>query len=139
MALINILALDSDDLARSNAAYALGHLVRRSGPATVPIVTALLKHVMPGAEPINTHGGGMPRSTVRESAAYGLLQAAVNGALAEQHIDAILRDVLFADEDRYVQGLLTEAIVRAPLNTAQLLQLSRSLACRRHFTEPTAA
>lgn len=138
LALMFVLDEDGDDLARSNAAYALGQLARTAGPAMDRIAATLLAHVLPGAEPANTRSGGMARSTVRESAAYGLLQAAVNNTLGKQHIETILNDVLFADEDRYVQGLLTEAMLRADLTASQLRRLSRGLADRRHFTEPPA-
>ena len=137
--LVDILDSDPDDLARSNAAYALGHLARAAGPAAGTIADALLAHVLPGMEPVNTTAGGMARSTVRESAAYGLLQGAVNGTLSSRHIDRILDEVVFRDEDRYVQGLLTEALLRVDLDAAQMNRLGRQLASRRHFTEPDAA
>lgn len=138
-ALTRALGGDPDDLVRSNAAYALGHLLRTPGTNTPEIVEVLLKHVASGFEPVNTRAGGMLRSTVRESVAYALVQGAENGALTTGHVDQLLRTTVFHDDDRYVQGLLADALTRVPaLTPGQTRQLIAGLNLRRHFVEPLA-
>ena len=99
---------DADDLVRSNAAYALGLIGRRS--ATVS-PTRLLKRLDPAVEGDNTTNGGMYRSTVRVNVMYALsnLQT-LDGAELEA-----IAEVSLADRDRYVRGLAVALLERHAL------------------------
>ena len=48
-----------------------------------------------------------PRSTVRQSIAYALLQAACNKQFTSEQIDRLLA-IMSDDTDRYVQGFIIE-------------------------------
>ena len=95
-ALFERLEQDADDLVRSNAAYALGHIAR------VCSIDAgrLLARLDVALEPDNTTSGGMARSTVRESVMYAICNARLDAACLE----AVAQRGL-ADHDRYVRGL----------------------------------
>ncbi|MEM7079294.1 MAG: HEAT repeat domain-containing protein [Pseudomonadota bacterium] len=110
-ALLGVLCTDEDDLARSNAAYALGQIARSTTAQHVRLFTALLARLAVGVEPNNTEVALLPRSTVRQSVAYALLQAACNHGIPE----ACRADVeaLRADDDRYVAGFVEEVLTRA--------------------------
>jgi hypothetical protein len=112
---------DPDDLVRSNAAYSLGRIARSlssseaRGVGTSPvaeIVDALLGRLVPGAEPDNAHNAGFSRSTVRQSAAFGLAVVLANHRLGDAHVAAIL-DLLAGEADRYVRGLIIEGLGKA--------------------------
>ena len=102
-ALFRLLETDADDLARSNAAYALGHIARLGA---VP-ASRLLGRLRPEVEPDNTTSAGLSRSTVRANIAYALCNMTLEDAdlqtLAEQGL---------ADHDRYVRGLAVAALER---------------------------
>ena len=100
---------DPDDLVRSNAAYALGNLGRRTGLPD-DVTAALLDRLDPAVEPDNSTNRGMTRSTVRESVAYALLQLAANGRLSETERHRFAERA-FGDHDRYVRGLAVKALV----------------------------
>ena len=105
--LLTALTEDEDDLVRSNAAYALGHVLRHSNVKVSPVVNILTDRLGAGVETNNTDTALFPRSTVRQSIAYSLLQAACNHDLSPSQIEKILTSAL-ADEDRYVQGFAVE-------------------------------
>ena len=108
-ALVTSLASDSDDLVRSNAAYSLAQISRAASCDAAMIGTGLIKRLAPGAEPNNTNAAGLPRSTVRQSAAYGLMLLALNHQLDETVMSEI-RQFSKSDPDRYVRGMLAEAV-----------------------------
>ena len=51
----------------------------------------------------------MPRSTVRQSIAYALVQASANHEFTNQQLDNLI-DAGLDDNDRYVQGLTVETM-----------------------------
>ena len=104
-ALFRCLENDPDDLARSNAAYALGNIARAAGAAVS--ASRLLARLEPAAEPDNTTNGGMPRSTVRVNIVYALC----NMQLDEADLETLARTGL-ADHDRYVHGLTVALLER---------------------------
>ena len=110
--LLTALTEDSDDLVRSNAAYALGHVMRHSDAKVSPVVDVLIERLRVGAETNNTDTALFPRSTVRQSIAYSLLQAASNHDLSPEQIERILT-IALADDDRYVQGFAVEIARRS--------------------------
>ena len=105
--LLTALTEDEDDLVRSNAAYALGHVLRHSNVKVSPVVDILTDRLGAGVETNNTDTALFPRSTVRQSIAYSLLQVACNHDLSPSQTEKILTTAL-ADEDRYVQGFAVE-------------------------------
>ena len=104
-ALFGRLEEDADDLVRSNAAYALGLIGRRS--TKVP-AARLLKRLDPAVEGDNTTNGGMYRSTVRVNVMYALCNLR---ALDVASLEAIA-EVGLADGDRYVRGLAVALLER---------------------------
>ena len=104
-ALFERLENDSDDLVRSNAAYALGNIARVAGAAVS--APRLLARLAPGVEPDNTTNGGMARSTVRVNVLYALCNMTLNDAEL-----TTLAHVGLADHDRYVQGLAAALLER---------------------------
>ncbi len=104
-ALFVCLEEDEDDLARSNAAYALGSISRSSPQLVDPL--RLIASLDPANQPDNTNNGLMSRSTVRESVAYAL----ANRRLPDVALDA-LSAVGLRDHDRYVVGLTVEILRR---------------------------
>ena len=105
--LIDRLSNDPDDPVRSITGYSLGMLSRGPVSDVRGIVQALISALI--AEPNNTRGGGLERSTVRENAAFGLLQLASNHGLSDEEIEVLMPLISHA-EDRYVSGLLLEAL-----------------------------
>ena len=107
-ALIRAIQEEPDDLARSNAAYALGQISR--GPLADPdrVYQIVAERLLGDQEPDNTEVALLPRSTVRQSLAYTALQLATNHQLSE--LPGI--DDLVADRDRYVRGFMQEVNAR---------------------------
>ena len=106
-ALLAALTKDQDDLVRSNAAYAMGQILRCKGADFSAVIDALIQRLAPGVEPNNTAVALFPRSTVRQSIAYSLLQAACNHEFSAAQIEKLLALTL-EDDDRYVQGFAIE-------------------------------
>ena len=106
-ALLAALTKDQDDLVRSNAAYALGQILRCKDADFSAVIDALIQRLAPGVEPNNTAVALFPRSTVRQSIAYSLLQAACNHEFSAEQIEKLLALTL-EDDDRYVQGFAIE-------------------------------
>lgn len=138
--LCNAVATDPEDLVRSNAAYSLGQIARslpstaetETAPLVDSVTDALLGRLGPGAEPDNAHNAGFSRSTVRQSAAFALLLVLTNHRLAEAQLATLVAGPL-RDEDRYVQGLVVEGLIRADdLPRAINSQLVAHLATRRY-------
>jgi len=125
-ALMERLANESDDLARSNAAYALGQLARASDVDVSALAESLIDRLRPGVEPDNTEVAGLSRSTVRQSAAYAVLQLAHNHALPDDSRAAVTA-LIGEERDRYVVGMLVEAIARDSPDAGVI----RALAARR--------
>ena len=98
---------DKDDLVRSNAVYSLGQLFRDKNIDFQKEITALIGRLESGVEPNNTDVAMFPRSTVRQSIAYALLQAACNQQFTSEQIDRLLA-IMSDDTDRYVQGFIIE-------------------------------
>ena len=97
---------DDDDLVRSNAAYALGLIGRRSMAMVSP--ARLLKRLDPAVEGDNTTNGGMRRSTVRVNVIY-----AVSNLRALDSADLrVVADIGLEDHDRYVRGLAVALLER---------------------------
>ena len=107
--LIERLRQDPDDLVRSNSAYALGHLARGEPKYSGDIIDVLIERLAKGIESNNTEVALMPRSTVRQSIAYGLVQSAANQDFSSAQIERLVEAGL-DDDDRYVQGLTVEAL-----------------------------
>ena len=107
-ALFERLEEDADDLVRSNAAYALGLIGRRS-IAVAP--ARLLKRLDPVVEGDNTTNGGMYRSTVRVNVMYALSNLRT---LSGSDLQAIA-DISLEDHDRYVRGLAVALLERHAL------------------------
>ena len=108
-ALIKRLREDQDDLVRSNSAYALGHLARGETEYSGDIIDALIERLAKGIESNNTEVALMPRSTVRQSIAYGLVQSAANQNFSSTQVEKLVEAGL-DDDDRYVQGLTVESL-----------------------------
>lgn len=124
--LIERLEQEDDDLARSNAAYALGQIARNAHTDSDAILAALIARLKPGVEPDNTDVAGMSRSTVRQSAAYAVLQAAANHVPSAK-LRAQLKQLISVERDRYVMGMLIEALAQHSPDA----DLIRTLAGRR--------
>lgn len=105
--LMDRLENDQDDLVRSNAAYAIGILLR-ANPNLIENKERLIARLDHDAEPDNTNNGGMTRSTVRENVALALTMTQLNS----EEIDKTLRYAI-AEHDRYAKSLLFIAIQRA--------------------------
>ncbi len=108
-ALLDRLENEPDDLARSNAAYALGQLARCPGIDADSVLNLLLARLQPGVEPDNTTIAGLPRSTVRQSVGYAILQLACNHRLGDD-VRREMSTLLRRESDRYVLGMLVEAL-----------------------------
>ena len=106
-ALLAALTNDQDDLVRSNAAYAMGQIFRCKVSDFSAAIDTLIHRLSPGVEPNNTEVALFPRSTVRQSIAYSLLQAASNHEFSYEQIEKLLALTL-EDDDRYVQGFAIE-------------------------------
>jgi len=108
-ALIHCVESDDDDLVRSNAAYSLGQLSRANKCDAQRIGGALIARLLPGVEPNNTVMAGLPRSTLRQSVAYALMQLLINHELPDDITADVVR-LAVDDPDRYVRGMLLEAL-----------------------------
>lgn len=129
--LIHLVAADQDILVRSNAAYCLGQFARSPVVDGERIGAVLFERLGPGIEPDNAFCAGFARSTVRQSAAYGLSHVLVNHVLTDQLLQAIVAG-LETETDRYVEGLLIEGLARTqglPSDTGR--RLLRYLSGRR--------
>ncbi len=100
---------DDDILVRSNAAYSLGQISRAPYLASRDILPGLMAKLAPGAEENNTKVALLPRSTVRQSVAYAVMQYTFNQPLGDDEAGDIA-DVIATEEDRYVKGLLLEGL-----------------------------
>ena len=107
--LTSFLESDQDDLLRSNAAYSLGQIARAPECDVQYLANILINRLEGCVEKNNTSSANFPRSTVRESVAYALLQLLANHQLDQS---VFLRVVALSvnDNDRYVSGLLLEAL-----------------------------
>ena len=81
--------------------------MRHSDVNVSSMVDVLIERLRVGVETNNTDTALFPRSTVRQSIAYSLLQAASNHDLSPEQIERILT-IALADDDRYVQGFAVE-------------------------------
>ena len=111
--LIDRLENDPDDLVRSNAAYAIGMLLR-SNSNVIENNERLIARLDHDKEPDNTTNGGMSRSTVRENVALALTMA----QLSAPEIEKTLRYAI-AEHDRYAKSLLFIAIRRSVRNVSE--------------------
>ena len=130
--LLERLEHETDDLARSNAAYALGQVARNPNVDGPRIVEALIARLAPEVEPDNTEVAGLSRSTVRQSVAHALLQVASNHPLTAE-ARAAIADLISIESDRYVVGMLAEAVARNSPDGPAI----RALAARRWSTAPS--
>ena len=124
--LIDRIAEEPDDLARSNAAYALGQIARNPGANATKILAALMQRLQPGVEPDNTDVAALSRSTVRQSLGYAVLQLACNHRVAPED-RRVLTDLVRDEKDRYVAGMLVEALAQG----SEDAELITALAARR--------
>ncbi len=108
-ALIECLANEPDDLARSNAAYALGQIARSEDADSAKLLSALLPRLQAGIELDNTKAAGLSRSTVRQSVGYAILQVASNHTLSRSERADIVT-LQQTESDRYVTGMLAETL-----------------------------
>ena len=122
------LETDPDDLVRSNAAYALGILLR-ANPNVLENHDRLIARLDHGVEPDNTDNGGMSRSTVRENVALALTMC----QLSSKEIEKTLRYAI-AEHDRYAKSLLFIAIQRSVRDVSEpwVADLIEYLADRRY-------
>lgn len=111
--LVDRLENDPDDLVRSNAAYALGILMR-SNPTMLKEKEHLIARLDHEVEPDNTTNGGMSRSTVRENVALALTMT----QLTSSDVEKTLRYAI-AEHDRYAKSLLFIAIQRSVRNLSE--------------------
>ena len=109
--ILKCFADEPDDLARSNAAYALGQISRGALADPNRVMRAILARLEPGVEPDNTKMHSLSRSTVRQSLAYAALQLARNHEL-DKGLAATL-ETLRSDRDRYVAGFF-DGVARSP-------------------------
>lgn len=109
--LIKAIRSEPDDLARSNAAYALGQVGRGDLLDPEAVFSALLHRLTGSEEPDNTEVALLPRSTVRQSLAYAALQIASNHQLDQASTSSQI-ELLSADRDRYVKGFMQEVQMR---------------------------
>ncbi len=127
--LLERLRHEPDDLARSNAAYALGQLARHPGADAPRLLAAFVDRLKPGVEADNTRVAGLARSTVRQSVAYALLQLAANHRLALDERNQV-GHLVSIESDRYVLGMLVEAVAQQSDDALVI----RTLAARRWST-----
>ena len=120
-ALGDALHQDEDDLVRSNAASALGNLAREHPARRDEIARVLVHNLNQALEPDNTQAGGQSRSTVRENVAWALAQCAAQGDLPQEILEQMAEYGL-TDHDRYVRGLIADALQRAAQNAAPWLR-----------------
>jgi hypothetical protein len=137
-ALIDTLCNDTDDLARSNAAYGLGQVLRQTGNDLAHVIDTLLDRLKPSVERPNTSSALMVRSTVRESIAYALTLAAVNQTFSAEQIKRLI-DSGFSGDARYVHGLIVEAIAHQTLPADCVARVLEFLAGKRYCMRPQIA
>ena len=125
---------DGDDLVRSNAAYSLGQ-ISRAKHAPRRIVSALVERLGHGIEADNTDVAGLPRSTVRQSIAYAVLLYSYNHGLPARESRS-LAEITVDETDRYVAGMLSQAIARALGPKSPAAALIESLLARRWNPPP---
>ena len=104
---------DPDDLVRSNAAYALGILLR-ANPNILGVNERLIARLDHAVEPDNTDNGGMSRSTVRENVALALTMTQLTSSEIERTLSYAI-----AEHDRYAKSLLFIAIQRSVRNVSE--------------------
>ena len=107
--LISRLKADPDDLVRSNSAYAIGQLARGETKFSAYMIDVLIERLTKGVESNNTEVALMPRSSIRQSISYALVQFAANHSFSGEQISNLVRAGL-DDDDRYVQGLTIETL-----------------------------
>ena len=134
-ALGSCLDSDQDDLLRSNAAYSLGQIARARDCDVQYLANMLIKRLEGCNERNNTTSANFPRSTVKESAAYALLQLLANHQV-DQSI--LLRVVCLAvnDNDRYVSILLLESLMLSSKEDPLILSLVSGLIKQRRIIRP---
>ena len=111
--LIERLEVDTDDLVRSNAAYALGILLR-ANPNVLGVNERLIARLDHSVEPDNTDNGGMSRSTVRENVALALTMIQLTASEIEKTLQYAV-----SEHDRYAKSLLFIAIQRSVRNVSE--------------------
>ncbi|MCY4094897.1 MAG: hypothetical protein OXG05_07190 [Gammaproteobacteria bacterium] len=126
--LIDRVENDIDDLVRSNAAYALGILLRTHANA-LDVNDRLIARLDHDVEPDNTNNGGMSRSTVRENVALALTMTQLTSSEIEKTLHYAI-----VEHDRYAKSLLFMAIRRSVRNLSEpwLADLIEYLADRRY-------
>ena len=129
---------DNDDLVRSNAAYSLGQVSRGDFDQANEIFEVLMARLQPGTEPNNTDAALLPRSTVRQSIAYALMQYAFNQPLSEWQISEMV-NIAIKDDDRYVRGMLLEALGHASGKMGHVHELIQGLIKQRWSVPPEIA
>ncbi|MEM7018141.1 MAG: HEAT repeat domain-containing protein [Pseudomonadota bacterium] len=133
-ALLTAIADEPDDLARSNAAYALGQVVRARTKDLGYLTDILLQRLKPGVEPNNTEVALLPRSTVRQSVAFALMLLAYNHKLSDTQTAAIT-NIIAQETDRYVKGMLLEALCQVSTDT-NVVNLIKGFIGQRWNTAP---
>ena len=73
------------------------------------MIDVLIERLTKGVESNNTEVALMPRSTIRQSISYALVQFAANHSFSGKQISNLVRAGL-DDDDRYVQGLTIETL-----------------------------
>ena len=68
----------------------MGQILRCKDADFSEVIDALIQRLAPGVEPNNTDVALFPRSTVRQSIAYSLLQAASNHEFSAAQIEKLL-------------------------------------------------
>ncbi len=137
-ALIHCVETDDDDLVRSNAAYSLGQISRATECDTQKIATALITRLVPGAEGVNTSVAEFPRSTVRQSVGYALMQLLINHEVSDETTAAVAHIAVY-DTDRYVKGMLLEALMLKVSDDPIAATLASGLIRQRWNIAPSAS
>ena len=129
-ALITCIEKDTDDLARSNAAYSIGHIARSGDCDAFRVAKFLISRLQPGIEPDNTDIAGLSRSTVRQSLGYALTLLISNHDLPEGMMTHI-SDLAAADDDRYVGGMLLQGLIQTTSSSPLVGSLLKGLVKQR--------
>jgi len=132
--LVACIEKDPDDLARSNAAYSIGHIARSDDCDSLRIAEFLSDRLQPGIEPHNTDVAGLSRSTVRQSLGYALTLLISNHDLPDELMDRI-SVLATADDDRYVSGMLIQGLMHTTRATP-MLTLLKGLEKQRWWLTP---
>ena len=122
-ALIACIADDTDDLARSNAAYSIGQIVRSPECKAERVAKFLIERLQPGIESNNTEVANLPRSTVRQNLGYALTLLISNHKLPDDVMNSVL-ELAVSDEDRYVSGMILQGLINKG-NDPRLESLAR--------------